>query len=130
LKLIEKGSQLFLRALNDSTKIDFEPKSGEYKLLSDNSAINWESESQSEKDNVIFLDSANDKPLVFQKISYRLDRVENAFLLHFSRIDNEKNRFEEICRMQFLEGIIDENDKIKPWILEAMREIRKIVTVS
>ncbi len=124
-----KGSQIFLRAKEDLIMSNHNLISGVYRLQSDNSSMDWSKDHPEQKDNVIYMDEEGDKPLVLQKTGYRIeDANENAFLIHFQKSNSSKRGLDELCRMQFNYGIINENQQPSPWILEAMNTIRREVS--
>lgn len=114
------GAQVFLRAKSDNIEIIYEPKTGLYRLQSDNSAMDWDDSHPSLKENVIFLDEEQDKPLIFQSKNYKVE--EGMLLLLFSKQGSTKNKTEEVARIQFLSSAFS-NDSIKPWILEMFQSI-------
>ena len=121
-----KGSQVFLRANNPVTIRDHNFKSGAYKLQSDNSSKDWEKEEPKVKDNVIFIDEEQDKPLIFQKNEYNITNIDlDSFLMHFPKSNNQKRMYDELCRMQFNSSIVDKTENIQPWIIEALSTIKK-----
>src|SRR5260221_2738801 len=123
-----EGAQVFLRAKNDNFKINFELKSGVYRLQSDNSARKWEKTEEGMtiegmKEGVILIDEEGDKPLIWQKDGYSVnDLKDGGFILLIQKRNLVKAKFEEIARMQFKNGIIH-GGKIAPWILETMETI-------
>ncbi len=120
------GSQIFLRSKRDSFEIKNELHSGIYRLQSDNSAKDWNS--MQVKENVILIDEDGDKPLIKIKDGYNVNDIEEAgFLALFQQKGLIKNKFEELARFQFLDGIIADNN-VHPWILEALIEIEKLLS--
>lgn len=118
------GSQVFLRAKNDTVLKNHEFKSGSYRLQSDNSAINWDD--LSFKDNVIFLDEDRDKPLIYKSENYSINSIpDSEFLIHFQNKNSSKRKFDEIARIQLSNSAVDENQTVKPWVLEAMRKFEE-----
>lgn len=123
------GSQLFMRALKDDVLLDHELKSGVYRLQSDNSAREFKDDGFEYKEDAIFIDEQNDKSLIFQHEAYRVDQVESAgFLLLSQRKNTIKNKYEELLRLQFNTQIVDSSGNVTPWILEAMKAIREIIS--
>jgi hypothetical protein len=123
-----KGSQIFLRALSNNTKINVEPKSGVYRLQSDNAALDNILTGE-KKDNTILIDEDGDKPLIYKSPGYNvLDLEQNSgFILNFQRDGQVKNEFEELARMQFTESLM-QNGQIKPWIMESLKSLREKIT--
>lgn len=122
-----EGSQIFLRSKTNNFKINHQLKTGIYRLQSDNSAIDWNTLKQ--KEGVIFIDEELDKPLILQNEGYSIMDVtkESAgFVLLTQSINTIKNETDEVARMQFLEGIIN-NGSPKPWIIEALNSIESIL---
>jgi predicted ATP-grasp superfamily ATP-dependent carboligase len=122
-----QGSQIFLRAKKD---IDLKQsvRSGAYRLQSDNSASDWSGDEPERIDNVFFIDEEQDKPLILQNVAYRLDQIgDDSFLMHFQKADNQKRLFDEICRIQFKNSIVDENQNVSPWIIEALLAVERFV---
>ncbi len=123
------GSQIFLRCkISDQKIAGHQIKSGVYRLQSDNESIRWkEGKAEGRVENAIFIDEENDKPLIWQKNSYRVDQVDGGFLLFTSKSEAIRHLAEEIARMQFDFGIIDKDKQVKPWILEAFRTIEELL---
>lgn len=120
-----EGSQVFLRAKNDSFKINFDLKGGIYRLQSDDSSIDWQK--MQLKEGVIQIDENGDKPLVWQRDGYSIDNIDDGgFVMLTQKAGTLKNKFEEILRMQFKNGVIKDNN-LAPWILEAMVAIENII---
>lgn len=120
-----QGAQIFLRSPKDDTKIIDECKNGIYRLQSDNAAHDFEKEEA--KDDVIFIDEDKDQPLIFQKNGYAIDDIDQGgFVLTTARKGSQKNQSEEIARMQFKNKIVD-NQKVSPWIIEAMKSIERMM---
>ncbi len=128
MNLVE-GSQVFLRSKFQNTLVKLEPKSGIYRLQSDNSAFEWSNSGPEMKEGVIYLDEDSDKPLIWQKDAYRIDKYSDAgFLILFQRKGTLKNKYDELCRIQFKEGIIDKMSmKLRPWVIEALKSIEKLI---
>lgn len=121
------GAQIFLRAKKDDITINHSLKSGIYRLQSDNAAIDWRT--LQVKDNVILIDEDGDKPLVWQKDGYNvlsIDKNIGGFIILFQSKDIKKNISDEIVRMQFNNGIIN-NGSVTPWIIEALLAIENII---
>ncbi len=115
-----EGSQVFLRAKKDLT-IQRELKSGIYRLQSDNSAMSLA------KDMYINIDEDGDMPLIWHSEGYSLDDIkEGGFVLLGQKIGTNKKKFEELARMQFKTGII-QNGKLLPWVLQAMKTFEEIL---
>ncbi len=122
-----KGAQIFLRAFKDNTEISFEPLTGIYRLQSDNSAIDRINEQI--KENVIFIDEEQDKPLIFQKEAYSVTDInEDGIILFFSKKGSIKNKFDEICRIQTDTTVIYDR-QIMPWIKEALKSISEMISI-
>lgn len=120
------GSQIFLRSKTDGFKINHQLQGGIYRLQSDNSAIDWNTNQI--KDGVILIDEEGDKPLIKQMDGYRVDNIdEGGFLILTQNFGEIKESTDEICRFQFKNGIIDSNNQLSPWIVEAMKSIENIV---
>ncbi|BCX14026.1 MAG: hypothetical protein KatS3mg085_558 [Candidatus Dojkabacteria bacterium] len=119
-----EGSQIFLRAKNDCI-VKESLKSGIYRLQSDNSALVWQNNKPVDvKKNIIFLDEEKDMPLVFQNDGYSIDEIQNGgFVILFKPKFSQKTIAEEIARFQFKNSIVQENFKVKPWILKALQKI-------
>lgn len=117
------GAQIFLRSPENDSKIIDECKNGIYRLQSDNSAYDFENEEI--KDAVLFIDEEKDKPLIYQTNGYAIDDIQEAgFILTTVRKGSTKNKSEELARMQFTHQIV-QDEKVAPWIIEAMRSIYK-----
>lgn len=123
-----EGSQIFLRAFKDKTKINSQIRSGIYRLQSDNAARDFDKNGI--KENVIFLDENQDMPLIFQYEGYNvLDIKEGGFVLLAQKKDTIRDQNEEILRMQFNNQIIFGKDP-SPWILEAVRAFKQILNLE
>lgn len=121
------GSQIFIRSEKDGCKIINQPKSGAYRLQSDNSALDFANDAQI-KENIIFLDESADKPLIFKSENYRLDMIESGFLITFQNLNSIKNKYEEMARIQLKQSVFNENGRMKKWVKEAYLEIKKLIS--
>lgn len=131
------GTQLFLRSDNDNLTLNHTINSGIYRLQSDNTARadlirneNGEYVNQSNvyerKENVIYLDEDQDKPLILQKIGYSIEDIENnsGFVLLVQKKNVKRKKFEEIARIQLLDGIVDDKGNPAQWSIETLKAIK------
>lgn len=121
------GSQIFLRSKSDNFKINQQLAGGIYRLQSDNSAIDWNTNQI--KEGVILIDEEGDKPLIKQSDGYRVDNIdEGGFLILTQNLGEIRNKSDEICRFQFKNSILQSGGKVlSPWIIEAMKSIENIL---
>lgn len=122
-----EGSQVFLRSKKDNFIVADNIKSGVYRLQSDNSAM------IQNHSNVIRIDEEGDKPLIWQHDGYSLEDIEvGGFLLMVQKKGALRQKFDEVARMQFKQGsMINHGNRVilKPWILEAMKEIEERILI-
>lgn len=118
------GSQIFLRSRKDNFELTKQFATGVYRLMGDNSAIEWEGgKPRNILENTIFLDETQDKPLVFQYPAYRIDKIKDLGVLILTQNKgNIRNNTEELIRFQLKDGIVN-NGKISQWIVEALNSI-------
>lgn len=114
-----KGSQIFNRA-KSQLSIQSSLAVGTYRLQSDNSAIDWDK--MQTKDNVIYLDEAQDKPLVYQGPSYNISQVASGGFQLLVGTPGEYKPNQEIARMQLQTSIVN-NEQPLPWVIEALQAI-------
>jgi hypothetical protein len=120
------GSQVFLRAKVESVEIKNDIKSGIYRLQSDDSALDF-TNGVEPKENVLFIDEDQDKPLIWQKEGYNvLDINDGGFVLLGQKSGMTKKKHEEILRFQFKNQIVNDG-KVAPWIIEAMGALEKVL---
>ncbi len=123
-----KGSQVFLRADKDTHVKDHNFKSGIYRLQSDNSSKDWSDKHPTDKENVIYIDEEQDRPLIFKSNGYSIEDIEGAgFVINFQKPDSKKRKLDELCRFQFNYGIIDKQRSLPAWLSEAFKTIRNEV---
>ncbi|MBN1916157.1 ATP-grasp domain-containing protein [Candidatus Dojkabacteria bacterium] len=116
---VVKASQIFLR--NTENKIFTvcgSVKTGFYRLQSDNSATNWDSETV--KDNTIFIDEDKDKPLVYNGEGYSVEQSEGGFVLLTQSKGKYINSGNELARIQLMQKAVDEKGNLLQWIRESL----------
>lgn len=119
------GSQVFLRAKTENMQIQNHIMSGVYRLQGDNSAVNWETDTK--KENVIFLDEDMDKPIIFQNKGYCINDIANGgFVLTVQKEGQNKEKGEEIARIQLKQQIIFDG-VLSPWVLELFSELENLL---
>lgn len=113
-----EGAQIFLRAKSDGFEIKDNLKSGVYRLQSDYAATKKIDDDR--RNEVIFIDEEQDKPLIWQRDGYCIDQInEGGFILLIQNKGQKRNKFDEVARMQFANQIVF-IEGIAPWIIEAM----------
>ncbi len=120
-----EAGQIFLRNTNeDAFTVNGNVKVGEYRLQSDDSAIDWQKNSV--KENVLFLDEEKDKPLIFQKDAYSIEELGNSGMLILTQAKGKSvNSGNELARIQSLQSLIGEDGKPFGWVLESLNSIKK-----
>lgn len=120
------GSQIFLRSKSDNFKINDQLQGGIYRLQSDNSSIDWNTNQI--KEGVIRIDEEGDMPLIRYNDGYRVDNIDQGGFLILTQNEGEiRNDAEELCRFQFKNSILDSYNRVTPWILEAMTTIESLI---
>jgi len=128
------AAQLVMRSLTDEDYLLPQTilKSGIYRQLSDNSAREIIAEGGG--DNVIFLDSAQDRPLIWQNEGYTIsDFNQNGFLLLIKPAGTNISYNEEIARVQFNRGLyimLGDEVKILPLVKDAFARLRIMLDQS
>lgn len=112
-----KASQVINRVKEESIILNGYVKNGYYRLQGDNMAM---LQSKEGNKNIIFLDEDKDKPLIFQKEAYAVDNDEKGILILTREKGITVKRSDEICRIQILETSLDENCKLKRWVIESL----------
>lgn len=120
----KKYAQIFLRPQKE-VKVNSSVKTGIYRLQSDNSAIDWETISR--KQNTIFLDEDEDKPLIFQKQAYDIGELVTTpgLLLLVPTQGRIISRGGELARIQLNQSAFSNDARVLPWLKESLLAIYK-----
>lgn len=114
-----RGAQLLNRAKSDLATTAA-VTTGKYRLQSDNSAIDWHTLER--KDNVIYLDEEQDKPLIFRGEAYNINQCSDAEFIILAGSPDSYQFNSELCRLQIKQGLIN-NGTISYWAIEALQAV-------
>ncbi|MEI6462674.1 MAG: ATP-grasp domain-containing protein [bacterium] len=131
LKSINAG-QVILRNTNvKDITIHESVTNGIYRLQSDNSSYDWGKEGPTKKANVIYLDEDRDKPLVFINEACNVEHMEGAGILLTTVAEGRKvTPGSDVCRIQTLQSIVDEQGNLHPWIIEMILKLKDIYRIN
>lgn len=115
-------SQVFLRTAVNMT-VAAQIEMGIYRLQSDNTAINRDTGEV--RPNTIFLDEAQDKPLIFYSNTYSIeDLTKQAGFIILAPIKGRVLKAgAELARLQLAQSAIADG-KLAPWIIETLTALR------
>ncbi|MCB0321687.1 MAG: ATP-grasp domain-containing protein, partial [Bdellovibrionales bacterium] len=122
-------SQITVRNVEESFSVNWTPKLGSYRLQSDNSAYDFEIDAS--KEDVIYIDEDQDKPLIPVDTSYAVDQIdaERILVLPRAELGSHLELGDEICKLQLPSSAVqlDHTNKIQiiPWIREALIALRE-----
>lgn len=116
-------SQVFIRAKQEGAVAN-QVKTGAYRLQGDNAGKDPISDKV--HPTTLFLDEERDKSLIFQNQANTIEQVDSGKVLLLSSKQNKQLKVgEEISRLQLSQQALDDDGKLKRWIVESLVAIKK-----